>query len=76
MIKITHNSGKTGDTARYVARNACAGYRWCEQCLESGRDLMQGTCDADDLPANIKLAADKLHLTWPNYVSWPKDYKS
>jgi hypothetical protein len=72
MIKTTYSSPRSGNTARYVARNAVSGYRWCEQCADTGLDLAQGTCDADDLPDDIKQASDKLKNTWPNYVSWPK----
>jgi hypothetical protein len=54
MIKTTYSSPRSGNTSRYVARNA------------------EGTCDADDLPADVKQAADELKNTWPNYVVWPK----
>jgi hypothetical protein len=73
MIKTTYTSPRSGNTSRYVAKDAVgAGYHWCEQCDKTRFDLAQGTCDADDLPDDVKQAADELKNTWPNYVVWPK----
>lgn len=46
--------------ARYVRKASNQGwYEWCEQSADNLRfDVAQGTCDAEDLPAEIKKQAD------------------
>lgn len=46
--------------ARYVAKSALGNcYRWCEQSAENPRyDIAQGTCDAEDLPDDVKIKCD------------------
>lgn len=35
-------------------------YKWCEQSLDDPRyDVAQGTCDAHDLPPEVRACADK-----------------
>lgn len=47
--------------ARYVRRSAVEGvYQWCEQSADDTRyDVAQGTCEASDLPDDIRKKCDE-----------------
>lgn len=64
-------SGKA--KARYVRRHTCQDiYVWCEQDAENPRfDVAQGTCDAEDLPADIKQICDEAPITGFYACEWP-----
>lgn len=49
---------------------------WCEQNAEEPQyDIAQGTCDAEDLPEQIRKACDE--ATHIHYAAiWPMDSKS
>lgn len=58
--------------ARYVRANIKNGdYSWCEVGSDPRWDLRQGLANADELPDDIRAAADALRGTWPGYVDWP-----
>lgn len=59
-------------TERFVRSCHPAGYAWCERDISNKRyDLRQGTCDASDLPAEIREAADRRLGHAFSYVPWP-----
>lgn len=48
-------------------------YNWCETSLLGGKryDVRQGWCGPEDLPDDVRAAADALEgLAW-RYVDWP-----
>ena len=50
---------KHGEIKRYVRRNSWDdAYSWCEKQTGSPYDRAQGTCDASDLPDQIRATAD------------------
>ena len=58
--------------ARFVRKSAYLGcYVWCEQSAANpGRDVAQGTCDAGDLPDDIREKCDAYYgafyaCEWP-----------
>ena len=58
--------------ARYVRANVKGGdYSWCEVGDDRRYDLRQGLVTAEELPDDIRAAADALRGTWPGYVDWP-----
>ena len=57
--------------ARYVRANIKNGdYSWCEVGDDRRYDLRQGLVAADELPDDIRAAADALRGAWPGYVDW------
>ncbi len=56
--------------SRYVQKRGDA-YHFCE-VNERRYDIRQGTVPARDIPADIRLAADKLAGFFPSYVEWPR----
>lgn len=76
MIITAYRSpvGGTDRGARMVRRNAIgSGYRWCEQSSVNPRyDVAQGTCEASDLPDDVRAAADALQGQFFGYVRWPE----
>jgi hypothetical protein len=49
------------------------GYAWCvRDALDKRYDVQQGTCDADDLPEDVRKAADAQRMYIPSYVEWPE----
>jgi hypothetical protein len=64
---------KPGRTLARLVRKAIGAehYEWCEQNADDPRyDLAQGICDADDLPANVRLQCDAYN--GPFYAcEWP-----
>lgn len=60
---------KPGDGERFVRAQRFEGtYRWC---IRVGQyDLAQGTCHAEDLPADVRAAADKSCGVAFSYVAW------
>lgn len=58
-IKTTYHCGGTRGK-RYVRRDLVTGaYRWCIQDAKKPRfDAAQGTCEASDLPDDIRAACD------------------
>lgn len=60
MIRDSYRKeGKT--KARFVKKAIGQNfYKWCEQGLDDPRfDVAQGTCDADDLPPEVKARCDE-----------------
>lgn len=57
---------------RYVRANIKNGdYSWCEVGSDPRWDLRQGLALAEEIPEEIRAAADALRGTWPGYVEWP-----
>lgn len=56
MIITTWRSESTSDDGnRYVGKSTKGGYRWCIQNAKRREfDTAQGTCDASDLPVDIR----------------------
>lgn len=75
MIRITHqvqNYKAQREGTRFV-RRAGDEYAWCiRDALDLRYDIKQGRCDATDLPADIRKAADEREGFWPPYVEWPQ----
>lgn len=77
MIHITFTSVRATpdrEGKRYV-RAVVKGteYAWCVQDAKDKRyDVQQGTCSADDLPADVRQAADDRQSYIPSYVDWPR----
>lgn len=46
-------------------------YRFCVVGADRRIDLAQGTVAADQLPADVKAAADARRGFFPSYVDWP-----
>lgn len=69
IIEKFRDCGTTG--ARYVRRLREDLYAWCESSAADPRyDVAQGTCEADDLPADIRAVCDAYHgsgyaCEWP-----------
>jgi hypothetical protein len=58
---------------RFVRADRFAGYVWCvRDKFHTNYDLLQGTCDAEDLPEDVRLAADVLLGRAFGYVEWPR----
>lgn len=76
-IKITYTAKNYSPERmgeRYVRAMFPIGYAWCERdTLDKRYDLRQGTCDAADLPASVRIAADRLLGHAFSYVDWPHD---
>lgn len=50
-----------------------AQYAWCiRDAVDRRYDVQQGTCDAGDLPVDVRKAADARYGYVPSYVEWPK----
>ena len=60
MIVTTYRSETASDDGnRYVGKSARGGYRWCIQNAKHKQfDTAQGTCDAEDLPLEIREKCD------------------
>lgn len=81
MIRVTYQSKdyRPSDVGvRYVRAPIMSGdlYHWCEV----GKpmlpfDIRQGTCDAEDLPPFIRIAADALRGRAYGNVEWPMENK-
>jgi hypothetical protein len=80
-IKITYTARGDkikGEGTRFVRAAftndpASACYAWCIRSNSNKRhDLQQGTCDAHDLPDDIRAAADRLSGHAFGYVEWPQ----
>ncbi len=57
---------------RYVRADHGGGYSWCEtSSLASWYDLRQGTAEPDEIPEDIRAAADARLGYFPAYVEWP-----
>jgi hypothetical protein len=74
-IKATYTS-KDYEPGCAVERFARAtwpsGYAWCERdALNARYDVRQGTCDAADLPADVRERADARLSHAFSYVEWP-----
>jgi hypothetical protein len=74
MIKKTYTArGDKIDGMRFVRACHPTGYVWCIQSNSAKRyDLQQGTCDAEDLPDDVRAAADSLLGRAFSYVEWPQ----
>lgn len=74
MIKDSFRTD--GDSAlRFVRKHHTAKglYIWCEQSLEDSRlDVAQGTCEAEDLPDDVRELCDKYDGQFYACV-WPYD---
>lgn len=76
MITVTYTAKryKPEEIAqRYVRRDPIGdGYTWCEQWAKNkAYDLRQGTCDASDLPDDVRAAADAQRKQYFGSVEWP-----
>lgn len=50
-----------------------AQYAWCiRDAIDHRYDVQQGFCDREDLPDNVRKAADARHGFIPSYVEWPR----
>lgn len=47
-------------------------YAWCIRGLDLRYDAQQGTCDAHDLPQDVREAADRRLGHAFSYVEWPR----
>ena len=78
-IKITYTARGDkikGEGTRFVRAcfpaNSQDCYAWCIRSDSNKRyDLQQGTCDAVDIPDDVRAAADKLIGHAFGYVEWP-----
>ena len=74
-MKITYQSKNYSPdkvTKRYVRRSTASGeYDWCEVGEDRRFDVRQGTIEPDELPEDIRAAADELFKTSSAYVDWP-----
>ena len=58
-MTIRTNYRVTGPVSKRYVRKSNDGYRWCEQsAVKPECDVAQGTCDAKDLPADVRAACD------------------
>ena len=75
MITVTYTApiyAPEKVTRRYVRRCCVScGYRWCEIGANLVYDLRQGSCEAEDLPEDVRAQADALQGAFPSYVKWP-----
>jgi hypothetical protein len=62
----TEDEGK-----RFVRATYPAGFFWCLRgaCMH---DIAQGTCDASDLPDDVREAAEARMSRAFSYVEWPR----
>ena len=58
-------------TARYVRRCVSGEYQFCEVGADRRYDIRQGVVDADELPDDVREAADNLCGHTFAYVPWP-----
>ena len=71
MTIVTKWRSNGAPRARYVAKSHVYDtYYWCEQSFDRQYDVAQGTCDAEDLPDDIRAicdAYDGVHYAceWP-----------
>lgn len=79
MIKTTYTArgdkieGKRFVRAVFTNDPAFQYYAWCICSGGNKRyDLQQGTCDAHDLPADVRGAADRMLGHAFSYVEWPR----
>lgn len=69
----TEDMGDRFARATYRGPSEPNGYRWCIRGAHNLRyDIQQGTCDANDLPAEIREAADRMLGHAFSYVAWPR----
>lgn len=79
-VKITYQTpahkNDMGDRfvrASFAGAGKPNGYRWCIRgALNLRYDIQQGTCDAEDLPAEVRERADNLLGHAFGYVEWPQ----
>lgn len=75
MISVTYVArilGREGDRFVRTVRLGSE-YAWCIRHATDHRyDVAQGFCHADDLPVDVRRAADARHGEIPSYVEWPK----
>ena len=62
MVRATNGHIAGGRRYAWIIRDA----------LDLRYDIQQGTCDADDLPAEVRGAADALLGHAFSYVDWPR----
>ena len=70
-----HSTADAGDRfVRAVHANdpAFRYYDWCLRGSDLRYDIAQGTCDAHDLPADVREAADRRMSQAFSYVPWPR----
>lgn len=65
-------SPRYGDLKRYVRWDAHFGYVWCEKQERARFDYAHGTCDAADVPVEIREKADAQRGRAFSYVNWPR----
>ena len=59
--------------ARMVRASIEGGYAWLiRDALDLRYDIAQGTCAAEDLPDDVRLAADVMRGHAYGYVDWPR----
>jgi len=59
MIKVKYRV-EGSVKARYVRKTEGDQYAWCEQSADNpARDVAQGTCEAGDLPEDIRKQCDE-----------------
>lgn len=75
MIETTYENelhDPDNPTVRYVRYNPNDGkFHWGVTCIRSMSNVKQGTCDAEDLPANIAKTARLRSVIFPACVDWP-----
>lgn len=59
--------------ARYIRKKIGQGwYEWCEQSADDPRyDVAQGTCDAEDVPTEIRQQCDSTPPNGAYACAWP-----
>lgn len=65
-----HATNDEGD--RFVMAVFPSGYAWCLRGVDRRYDIAQGTCDASDMPDDVRAAADRRRGHAFSYVEWPR----
>lgn len=75
MITVLHaiiGSRREGDRFVRTVRLGSE-YAWCvRDKMDHRYDVQQGLCHADDLPVQVRKAADARYGEIPSYVEWPR----
>jgi len=58
-------------TARYVRRCVSGGYQFCEVGADRRYDIRQGVVNADELPDDVRKAADDSCGRTFSWTPWP-----
>lgn len=70
--RTTADAGDRFVRATFEGAGKPHGYFWCLRGADLRYDIAQGTCDAADLPTEIREAADRRVSQAFRYVEWPR----